>query len=209
MSETRTLLVLVGMLTLLCNCTSTKLRGDRIVVSVYDQRLSLIGKEGPVKTYPISTSKYGLGSQPRSYKTPLGRMYVCNMIGGGARAGTVFKSRRPTGEVVRPNSPGRDPIISRIIWLEGLDRFNRNTKERLIYIHGTPEERTIGTPSSYGCIRMRSRDVIDLYSRIRVGTRVHVKRSQLTVTEMPFAARLITASFKGIQSERSGIIGLR
>ena len=209
MSETRILLVLAGMLTLLCNCTSTKLRGDRIVVSVYDQRLSLIGKEGPVKTYPISTSKYGLGSQPSSYRTPLGRMYVCKMIGGGARAGTVFKSRRPTGEVVRPNSPGRDPIISRIIWLEGLDRFNRNTKERLIYIHGTPEERTIGTPSSYGCIRMRSRDVIDLYSRIRVGTRVYVKRSQLTLTEMPLAARLITASFKGIQNERSGTIGLR
>jgi lipoprotein-anchoring transpeptidase ErfK/SrfK len=209
MSETRILLVLVGMLTLLCNCTSTKLRGDRIVVSVYDQRLSLIGKEGSVKTYPISTSKYGLGSQPRSYKTPLGKMYVCKMIGGGARTGTVFKSRRPTGEVVRPNSPGRDPIISRIIWLEGLDRYNHNTKERLIYIHGTPEERTIGTPSSYGCIRMRSRDIIDLYSRIRVGTRVYVKRSQLTVTEMPLVARLITASFKGIQSERSGNIGLR
>ena len=209
MSETRILLLLAGMLMLLSNCTSRKLSGDRIVVSVYDQRLSLIGKEGPVKTYPISTSKYGLGSQPRSYKTPLGRMYVCKMIGEDVRAGSVFKSRRPTGEVVRPNSPGRDPIISRIIWLEGLERFNHNTKERLIYIHGTPEERTIGTPSSYGCIRMRSRDVIDLYSRIRVGTRVYVKRSQLTATEMPLAARLLTASLTDPQSDRSGIIGLR
>ena len=102
---------------------------------------------------------------------------MCKKIGGGARPGTVFKSRRPTGEVVRPNSPGRDPIISRIIWLEGLDRFNHNTKERLIYIHGTPEERTIGYPTSYGCVRMRSRDVIDLYDRIRVGTRVYIKRA--------------------------------
>ena len=209
MSETRILLLLAGMLMMLCNCTSRKISGDRIVVSVYDQRLSLIGKEGPVKTYPISTSKYGLGSQSRSYKTPLGRMYVCKMIGGGVRAGSVFKSRRPTGEVVRPNSPGRDPIISRIIWLEGLERFNHNTKERLIYIHGTPEERTIGTPSSYGCIRMRSRDVIDLYSRIRVGTRVYVKRSQLTATEMPLAARLLTVSLTDPKSDRSGIIGLR
>ncbi|MEC7861443.1 MAG: L,D-transpeptidase [Verrucomicrobiota bacterium] len=209
MSETRILLLLAGMLMMLSNCTSRKLSGDRIVVSVYDQRLSLIGKEGPVKTYPISTSKYGLGSQSRSYKTPLGRMYVCKMIGGGVRAGSVFKSRRPTGEVVRPNSPGRDPIISRIIWLEGLERFNHNTKERLIYIHGTPEERTIGTPSSYGCIRMRSRDVIDLYSRIRVGTRVYVKRSQLTATEMPLAARLLTVSLTDPKSDRSGIIGLR
>ena len=209
MSETRILLLLAGMLMLLSNCASRKLSGDRIVVSVYDQRLSLIGKEGPVKTYPISTSKYGLGSQPRSYKTPLGRMYVCKMIGGDVRAGSVFKSRRPTGEVVRPNSPGRDPIISRIIWLDGLERFNHHTKERLIYIHGTPEERTIGTPSSYGCIRMRSRDVIDLYSRIRVGTTVYVKRSQLTATEMPLAARLLTASLTDPQSDRSGIIGLR
>ena len=209
MSETRILLLLAVMLMLLSNCTSRKLSGDRIVVSVYDQRLSLIGKEGPVKTYPISTSKYGLGSQPRSYKTPLGRMYVCKMIGGDVRAGSVFKSRRPTGEVVRPNSPGRDPIISRIIWLEGLERFNHNTKERLIYIHGTPEERTIGTPSSYGCIRMRSKDVIDLYSRIRVGTRVYVKRSQLTATEMPLAARLLTASLTDPQNDRSGIMGLR
>ena len=209
MSEIRILLLLAGMLMLLSNCASRKLSGDRIVVSVYDQRLSLIGKEGPVKTYPISTSKYGLGSQPRSYKTPLGRMYVCKMIGGDVRAGSVFKSRRPTGEVVRPNSPGRDPIISRIIWLEGLERFNHNTKERLIYIHGTPEERTIGTPSSYGCIRMRSRDVIDLYSRIRVGTTVYVKRSQLTATEMPLAARLLTASLTDPQSNRSGIMGLR
>ena len=209
MSETRILLLLAGMLMLLSTCTSRKLSGDRIVVSVYDQRLSLIGKEGPVKTYPISTSKYGLGSQPRSYKTPLGRMYVCKMSGEDVRAGSVFKSRRPTGEVVRPNSQGRDPIISRIIWLEGLERFNHNTKERLIYIHGTPEERTIGTPSSYGCIRMRSKDVIDLYSRIRVGTRVYVKRSQLTATEMPLAARLLTASLTDPQSDRSGIIGLR
>ena len=141
------ILPLLGIMLLTCNCSSIRTSGEKIVVSVNDQRLSLIGKEGPIKTYPISTSKYGLGSQPNSYKTPLGRMYVCKKIGSGARSGTVFKSRRPTGEVVRPNSPGRDPIISRIIWLEGLERYNRNTKERLIYIHGTPEERTIGSPT--------------------------------------------------------------
>ena len=202
------ILPLFGILLLGCNCSSIRTSGEKIVVSVTDQRLSLIGKEGPIKTYPISTSKYGLGSQPNSYKTPLGRMYVCKKIGSGARSGTVFKSRRPTGEVVRPNSPGRDPIISRIIWLEGLERYNRNTKERLIYIHGTPEERTIGSPTSYGCVRMRSRDIIDLYDRIRVGTRVYIKRGQLTATEVPLAGRFITSSAQSF-GQRIGLFGIR
>ena len=202
------LLLLIGLLLFSCNCAAIKTNGDKIVVSVVDQKLSLIGKEGPIKTYPISTSKYGLGSQPNSYKTPLGRMYVCKKIGAGARPGTVFKSRRPTGEVVRPNSPGRDPIISRIIWLEGLDRFNHNTKERLIYIHGTPEERTIGYPTSYGCVRMRSRDVIDLYDRIRVGTRVYIKRGQLTSAELPISQRFIISASQSMNQRRSSY-GLR
>ncbi|MAB59535.1 MAG: L,D-transpeptidase [Verrucomicrobiales bacterium] len=202
------ILPLFGILLLSCNCSSIRTSGEKIVVSVTDQRLSLIGKEGPIKTYPISTSKYGLGSQPNSYKTPLGRMYVCKKIGSGARSGTVFKSRRPTGEVVRPNSPGRDPIISRIIWLEGLERYNRNTKERLIYIHGTPEERTIGSPTSYGCVRMRSRDIIDLYDRIRVGTRVYIKIGQLTATEVPLAGRFITSSAQSF-GQRIGLFGIR
>ena len=202
------ILPLLGIMLLTCNCSSIRTSGEKIVVSVNDQRLSLIGKEGPIKTYPISTSKYGLGSQPNSYKTPLGRMYVCKKIGSGARSGTVFKSRRPTGEVVRPNSPGRDPIISRIIWLEGLERYNRNTKERLIYIHGTPEERTIGSPTSYGCVRMRSRDIIDLYDRIRVGTRVYIKRGQLTAAEVPLANRFITSSAQSF-GQRLGLFGIR
>ena len=202
------ILPLLGIMLLTCNCSSIRTSGEKIVVSVNDQRLSLIGKEGPIKTYPISTSKYGLGSQPNSYKTPLGRMYVCKKIGAGARSGTVFKSRRPTGEVVRPNSPGRDPIISRIIWLEGLERYNRNTKERLIYIHGTPEERTSGSPTSYGCVRMRSRDIIDLYDRIRVGTRVYIKRGQLTAAEVPLASHFITSSAQSF-GQRLGLFGIR
>ncbi|MEC7222849.1 MAG: L,D-transpeptidase [Verrucomicrobiota bacterium] len=204
------LILLSGVLLFNCNCTSLKTHGDKIVVSVVDQKLSLIGKEGPIKTYPISTSKYGLGSQPNSYRTPLGRMYVCKKIGSGARPGTVFKSRRPTGEVVKPNSPGRDPIISRIIWLEGLERYNHNTKERLIYIHGTPEERTIGSPTSYGCVRMKSKDIIDLYDRIRVGTLVYIKRGQLTSAEIPLSQRfIISASQSNNHNHRSNQFGLR
>jgi hypothetical protein len=101
-------------------------------------------------------------------------MQVAQKIGGGQPSGMRFKSRRPTGEIVRPNSPGRDPIVSRILWLRGLEARNRKAYGRGIYIHGTAEEHTIGTPASYGCIRMRSRDVISLYNKIAVGARVEV-----------------------------------
>ena len=180
-----------------CSTTSTsshKPRADRLVVSVDDQRLVVIDDGKPVKSYPVSTSKFGLGSRPRSNRTPLGSMYVHQKVGGGSRAGTVFKNRRPTGEVIRPNTPGRDPIVSRILWLEGKERSNSNTKERMIYIHGTPEERKIGSPASYGCIRMKSRDVIDLYDRVGEGTGVYVKRSHLKTAEIPSSDRRLMAS---------------
>jgi lipoprotein-anchoring transpeptidase ErfK/SrfK len=94
----------------------------------------------------------------------------------------VFKSRRPTGEILKPNAPGRDPIVSRILWLHGKEWQNRNTFRRCIYIHGTPEEWRLGTPASYGCIRMSSNDVIDLYKRIGVGAEVQVIRGSLKET---------------------------
>lgn len=153
-----------------------------MLVSVKDQKLLLVRDGQAIKSYPISTSKFGLGSQSGSKRTPLGKMAVAKKIGGGARAGTVFKSRRPTGEVLRPNAPGRDPIVSRIIWLTGRERQNRNTYARFIYIHGTPEEWRIGQPASYGCIRMKSRDVIDLYKRVGVGSQVRIMRDSLVRT---------------------------
>jgi hypothetical protein len=176
---------------LLCNCTSLKPKGDELVISVSDQRLVLMDAGVPIKSYKVSTSKFGLGSKSRSYKTPLGKLYVHEKIGGGARSGTVFKSRRPTGEILRPNTAGRDPIVSRILWLEGLERSNRNTMERMIYIHGTPQERSIGRPASYGCVRMKSRDVIDLYDRIGVGTEVNIKRTHLKIAEIPIGDRAL------------------
>jgi lipoprotein-anchoring transpeptidase ErfK/SrfK len=90
-----------------------------------------------------------------------------------------FKSRRPTGEIVRPNSPGRDPIVTRILWLRGTEPQNRNTFRRFIYIHGTPEEYKLGRPASYGCVRMSSRDVISLYDAVPRGTRVDIVRGPL------------------------------
>jgi lipoprotein-anchoring transpeptidase ErfK/SrfK len=91
-----------------------------------------------------------------------------------------FKSREPTGEVVPVNAPGRDPIVTRILWLRGLEYRNRNAFDRMIYIHGTPEEAKIGEPSSYGCIRMRSKDVVALYKLIGVGARVDILNRPLT-----------------------------
>ncbi|MCH2062812.1 MAG: L,D-transpeptidase [Roseibacillus sp.] len=152
---------------------------NKVLVSVRDQKMMIVKEGVPVKSYSVSTSKFGLGDRPGSKYTPLGTMRIARKIGDGAPSGAVFKSRRRTGEVLRPNSPGRDPIVSRIIWLKGMEYKNRNAYRRYIYIHGTPEEWSIGRPASYGCIRMRSRDIIDLYRRVGVGAEVKVIRGSL------------------------------
>jgi len=148
-----------------------------IRVSVPDQKMLVFEHGVEIARYDVSTSKFGVGDRPGSYATPLGTMEVEQKFGGGQPSGMKFKSRRPTGEIVRPNTPGRDPIVSRILWLRGLEAQNRRAFDRGIYIHGTAEEWSIGHPASYGCIRMRSRDVIALYDKIGVGTRVEVSNS--------------------------------
>jgi lipoprotein-anchoring transpeptidase ErfK/SrfK len=151
-----------------------------IVVSVPDQTLALV--EGGVvrERFAVSTSKFGLGDNPNSYATPLGSMEIASKIGGNARLGTVFKSRQPTGEVLAPNAPGRDPIVTRIMWLRGLERGNARAYSRNIYIHGTPVEALIGRPVSFGCIRMRSRDVARLFATVRVGTKIEILNAGLS-----------------------------
>ena len=145
-----------------------------IIVSVSEQKLAVIENGQRVAQFPISTSKFGLGDRPHSYATPLGLLEVAAKVGAGAPQGAVFKSRRFTGEVVRPNSPGRDPIVTRILHLRGLQSGNARAFDRGIYIHGTPEERKIGRPASYGCIRMRSRDVVRVFDATPVGTRIEI-----------------------------------
>jgi len=174
-----TLILFTGFLALLLSSCAQIDMGNKVLVSVRDQKMMILKEGLPVKSYPVSTSKFGLGDKPGSMYTPLGTMRIARKIGEGAPAGSVFKSRRRTGEILRPNSPGRDPIVSRIIWLKGMEYKNRNAYRRYIYIHGTPEERTIGRPASYGCIRMRSRDIIDLYRRVGVGAEVQVIRGSL------------------------------
>ncbi|HQZ26773.1 MAG: L,D-transpeptidase [Verrucomicrobiales bacterium] len=148
-------------------------------VSVPQQKMALYRQGSLVKTYPISTSKFGLGDEKGSYRTPPGKMEVAEKIGAGKPAGAVFKSRSWTGEVVKPNSPGRDPIVSRILWLNGLEPKNKNAYGRCIYIHGTAAERDLGKAASYGCVRMKSKDVIDLHDRVGVGSKVFVVQKGL------------------------------
>ena len=161
-------------LALFFSSCATKDSDHRILVSVADQRLALYHKERLLGRYPISTSRFGLGDRPGSRATPLGKMEVAKMIGDGAPLGAVFRSRRRTGEVLRPDAPGRDPIVTRIIWLKGLQPQNRHAFARCIYIHGTPEERNVGHPASFGCVRMRSVDVLTVFNAIGVGATVDI-----------------------------------
>jgi lipoprotein-anchoring transpeptidase ErfK/SrfK len=145
-----------------------------IVISVPDQQLAVIDRGKLISKYAISTSKFGLGDGNGTYRTPLGTLFVSAKFGDRLPAGAVIKNRVPTGEVVNANAPGRDAIVSRVIWLRGMEQQNRSARDRCIYIHGTPEERRIGTPASFGCIRMRSGDVIALYDLAHIGMHVTV-----------------------------------
>ncbi|HEY2573165.1 MAG TPA: L,D-transpeptidase, partial [Verrucomicrobiaceae bacterium] len=144
----------------------------RLVVSVAQQRMALFDEGKPVAMFPVSTSKFCLSDNPGSYGTPLGRLEVAQKIGEGQPLGMKFKDRRPTGEIVPANAPGRDPIVTRILWLRGKEPWNAHSYDRDIYIHGTAEEHKLGKPASYGCVRMSSRDVAWLYDQIGRETRV-------------------------------------
>jgi lipoprotein-anchoring transpeptidase ErfK/SrfK len=174
----------------LASCAAPDTR-HRVVISTHEQRLALLDRGNLMAIYPISTSKFGLGDWPGSSRTPLGELEVADKIGDRAPPGTVFKDRRRTGEVVAIDSPGRDPIVTRILWLRGRESQNANAYARMIYIHGTPEERNIGLPASYGCVRMRSSDIINLYEIVGRGAKV-------TIVDAPLAT-VIPALTSGTQ----------
>jgi len=155
---------------------------SEIIVSVRDQKLMLVQNGGKVVTYPVSTSMFGLGDSWGRMTTPLGYFAVEEKIGGDAPVGAVFHNRRLTGEVLQPNAPGRDPVITRIIWLRGLEAQNAHAYQRCIYIHGTPQEKTIGQPASYGCIRTKSSDITALYDRVPPGGLVQIIPDRLPKT---------------------------
>ena len=154
----------------------------RVVIDIAHQKLHLIEGNKVIKTYPVSTSKFGIGNRDGSFKTPLGRHIISNKIGRNAAFGEIFKNRRCTGRIVRIGlDSGEDLITTRILRLRGL-KPNLNvgkgidTYQRCIYIHGTAEEYLIGTPASHGCIRMRNRDIIELFNIVRIGTLVDIRR---------------------------------
>jgi lipoprotein-anchoring transpeptidase ErfK/SrfK len=183
-------LVLLG-----ASCASPDLR-HQVIISIPEQRMALLEDGAPISTYPVSTSKFGLGDQPGSRGTPLGALEIAQKIGGGAPSGAVFKDRRRTGEIVSPDAPGRDPIVSRILWLRGREPQNARAYSRYIYIHGTPEERNIDLPVSYGCVRMRSSDVIELFNIVGTGARVVIADAPLETLVpglTPPASRLVSS----------------
>lgn len=172
------LLAALALISLGASCASVD-RRHRVIISIPEQRMALLEDGAPLATYPVSTSKFGLGDLPGSSGTPLGRLEIARKIGGSAPSGAVFKDRRLTGEIVPPDAPGRDPIVTRILWLRGEEPQNARAYSRYIYIHGTPEERNIGLPVSYGCIRMRSRDVMELYDIVGTGAAVTIENAML------------------------------
>jgi lipoprotein-anchoring transpeptidase ErfK/SrfK len=177
-SAIRPYLLLLAVFLASCAAPDTQ---HQIVVSTREQKLAILDRGSVLATYPVSTSKFGLGDWRGSRFTPLGKLQIAQKIGDNAPPGAVFKDRRRNGEIVAPNSPGRDPIVTRILWLRGLEAQNANAFSRNIYIHGTPEERLIGTPASYGCVRMRSSDIIQLYNIVGTGAAV-------TIVNAPLAA---------------------
>jgi len=155
-----------------------------IRIKLDSQVLDLFDNQGIcLQRYPISSARNGSGQQQGSLCTPLGRHVVRAKIGAGQPENTVYVGRRPTGERYDPalgaRFPDRDWILTRILWLSGCEPgYNRlgkvDTMRRYIYIHGTPDSVPMGTPGSIGCIRMRNRDVIDLFDRIPAGTPVEI-----------------------------------
>ena len=145
-----------------------------IHVSIRDQLLTLKDDETPIRTYPVSTSRFGIGTEQGSLKTPIGRFRVAEKIGSEMPAGTIFQSRVPL-KPGDPPPPTEDLVMSRILWLDGLDEHNTNTRERFIYIHGTKHEGKIGNPASCGCIRMRNADVVELFDLVDHDTPVIIE----------------------------------
>jgi L,D-transpeptidase YbiS len=145
-----------------------------IHISIGDQRLTLMDGESPIRSYPVSTSRFGIGTEEDSMKTPTGRFRVAEKIGGGLPSDSVFQSRVP----LRPGDPlppTEDLVMSRILWLDGLDEHNANTRDRFIYIHGTKHEDKIGNPASHGCVRMRNEDVVELFDLVDEGAHVTIE----------------------------------
>ena len=149
-----------------------------ISISVKNQKLYLVSNNSLIREYDISTAKNGVGFLKNSDKTPLGTHRIAKKIGDNAPIGTIFRGRQSTGKIAPIYSSlvdvTNDDVTSRILWLDGQEENNQNSISRFIYIHGTPEEGLIGQPASHGCIRMRNKDVIELFDLVDEGIFVEI-----------------------------------
>jgi len=145
-----------------------------IHVSIQDQQLTVKEDEHAIRTYPVSTSRFGIGTEEGSFKTPIGRFRVGEKIGSDMPHGTVFVGRVPL-QPDEPQPATEDLVTSRILWLDGVDDHNANTRDRFVYIHGTKHEDKIGMTASHGCVRMRNADVIELFEMVDEGTPVIIE----------------------------------
>lgn len=153
-------------------------------ISLMEQRLKVVNDDNVVAEYRVATARNGAGEVMDSECTPRGWHAICAKIGDGSAPGTVFVEREPTGEIysaeLRRQYPGRDWILTRILWLTGLEEGKNlaakvDTRNRCIYIHGCPDEDEMGVPSSHGCVKMRNSDVTKLFDMVSEGTRVHIR----------------------------------
>lgn len=156
----------------------------QININILTQTLELLDDAGALlKRYAVSTAANGAGEENGSYCTPRGRHIIRAKIGAGQPINSVFVKRRPTGEIYTPELgaafPGRDWILTRILWLSGCEPGfnrlgNRDTMRRYIYLHGTPDSTVLGKPGSKGCVRLRNADLLELFDLIAVGTEVNL-----------------------------------
>ena len=146
----------------------------QIRVHVPSQTLELLDENGELtRRFSISTSQFGLGFEPGSNRTPTGSFVISDKIGEGAPLGEVFIGRVPTGRIGLEDDSS-DNVQTRILWLDGVEPENKNTKSRYIYIHGTNAEGSLGTPASHGCVRMGNQDITELFDLVLVGTTVQI-----------------------------------
>lgn len=156
---------------------------QHISVNVAEQTLCHTNSTGQLRQYTIATAKNGIGFQYGSEQTPVGQHIIRAKIGGDQPNNTIFVRRRPTGEIyseqLAAEKPGRDWILTRIMWLSGCEigknrLGNVDTMQRKIYIHGAPDSCILGVPSSRGCIKMANRDIIELFNTVSIGTPVDI-----------------------------------
>lgn len=192
----RTFLIAASLLSTFISSSAKADQDFQIRISVPEQKLFLFDGEKKVASYRVSTSAFGVGDSFGSYATPLGHLRIASKVGDGAPIGTVFKGRCRTGEVCAINAKGRDPIVTRILHLSGTEKQNARAYSRGIYIHGTADERHIGRPASYGCIRMKSCDVVKLFDTVGVGTPVEITDQRISHGIFSFVSNATTRTPK-------------